>query len=375
MHQRLGMPARYYDFIVHGWRFIALDGNDQPPRLPQGQRGIRRGGKVPRTTRSVAHLERAIGPDQLAWLRGVLDDVTARGNLPCSWRIFRVSGDPHNLWNAGELLALIDEYPCVKAYINGHNHKAPTPIRKGPLRDLQGHGGHRREFLRDGDGHPGGTQDHGLWPRRGPRATHPQTSFLNPVPKLMSLVPPLWSNVHKSTPGQDNQLPIADTPFMEHVRKDIAPDTSQGFPGPQPPAQIEAIAPPITTPAIKQGALTWVGAEDGLFHSQDGESYTRHACYGVDGPLSNRIAGLAADSRGALWVATPAGLSSRDAEGNWSSFRGREGLPWEELTCIAIDASDRIWLGSTRGLIQYRPYEEGRHGITARASATCRTTM
>ena len=31
--------------------------------------------------------------------------------------------DPHNLWNAEEIISLIEEYSCVKAYINGHNHK------------------------------------------------------------------------------------------------------------------------------------------------------------------------------------------------------------------------------------------------------------
>ena len=28
VHRKLGMPARYYDYMVNGWRFVALDGND-----------------------------------------------------------------------------------------------------------------------------------------------------------------------------------------------------------------------------------------------------------------------------------------------------------------------------------------------------------
>ncbi|MBX3178264.1 MAG: hypothetical protein KF886_12955 [Candidatus Hydrogenedentes bacterium] len=364
VHQRLGMPARYYDFIIHGWRFIALDGNDiSLHAYPRGSAEYAAAEKYYADNQIESPTwNGAIGPDQLTWLRGVLDDVTARGESAVLMAHFPVyPEDPHNLWNAEEILALVDEYPCVKAYINGHNHKGAYAERNGVhYVTFKGMVDTAENSYATVTVTPEELKITGFGREEDRALLIRKASFLNPVPKLMSLVPPLWSDVHKSTPDSDVELPIADTPFMEHVRKDIAPDTSRAFPAPHPPAQIEAITPPITTPAIKQGALTWVGAEDGLFHSQDGESYTRHASYGVDGPLSNRIAGLAADSRGALWVATPAGLSSRDAEGNWSSFRGREGLPWEELTCIAIDASDRIWLGSTRGLIQYRPYEEGR---------------
>ena len=37
--------------------------------------------------------------------------------------------DPHNLWNAQEVISLFEEFSCVKAYINGHNHKGSYGIK------------------------------------------------------------------------------------------------------------------------------------------------------------------------------------------------------------------------------------------------------
>ncbi|MCF6284767.1 MAG: hypothetical protein L3K26_06230 [Candidatus Hydrogenedentes bacterium] len=37
----------------------------------------------------------------------------------------------HNLWNADKILEIIDAYPAVKAYINGHNHAGNYGERNG----------------------------------------------------------------------------------------------------------------------------------------------------------------------------------------------------------------------------------------------------
>ena len=39
--------------------------------------------------------------------------------------------DPHNLWNAGEIISMFEEFSCVKAYINGHNHKGKYGQKNG----------------------------------------------------------------------------------------------------------------------------------------------------------------------------------------------------------------------------------------------------
>jgi hypothetical protein len=190
-----------------------------------------------------------------------------------------------------------------------------------------------------------------------------ESTRLNSSLRLSSVVPPLSSAEHRSRAGREPlKLPVADTPFFEHVRRNL---DIQEFMSLAPLAfekQIEGISAKATTPIVVQNDLEWVGTEDGLYFRAMGKEakFSSHPTYGFSGPQSNVISGIAVDSRGSLWVATPAGLSERDQQGKWRSIRGRQGLPWEELTCIAIDQLDRIWLGSTRGLIQYRPYAEGR---------------
>ncbi len=66
------------------------------------------------------------------------------------------------------------------------------------------------------------------------------------------------------------------------------------------------------------------------------------------------------DSKGAVWIGTPIGLSALQPDGSWSSIQGTEGLPVEEITALKIDNKDRIWIGTTQGAILYKPYEEGR---------------
>ena len=56
-------------------------------------------------------------------IQSVLDDATAQKESAILMAHFPVFPENvHNLWNASEVIALIEEYPCVKAYINGHNH-------------------------------------------------------------------------------------------------------------------------------------------------------------------------------------------------------------------------------------------------------------
>ena len=182
-------------------------------------------------------------------------------------------------------------------------------------------------------------------------------------PPLANVVGPLSHTDHRSTSrgAAPLQLPVADTPFVEHVR---VPATEADWPatasGTVAPADVDGKA--AVANAVDAKECRWVGTIDGLY-SNDGSGWTRYPTYGVDGPPSNVIADLALDSHGTLWVATPAGLAARDANGSWRIIRGREGLPWEQLTSIALTKNDELWLGSTRGLVFYKPYAEGRQWV------------
>ncbi len=363
VHRKLGMPARYYDFMVHGWRFVALDGNDvsfhgYPKDSPEYAAAEKY--YVDNKIES-PKWNGAIGEEQLTWLRGVLDDATQRGESVVLMAHFPVYPENvHNLWNADDILALADEYSCIKAYINGHNHKGNYGERNGVhYVTFKGMVDTEDNAYSTVTVTPTELQITGFGRQEDQTLTIRKDALLSPAPDLISLVPPLWSDVHKSTPDSDTALPLADEPFVEHVRVDF-PVTEALPTGPSPAENVEPITGTTTTPRVQQAGLTWVGTDDGLYYSKDGEIFVRHATYGVEGPLSNVIAGLATDSDNTLWVATPAGLSARTATGEWTSIRGRQGLPWEGLTSVAVAKDDGVWLGSTRGLILYRPKAEGR---------------
>ncbi|MBT3194094.1 MAG: hypothetical protein HN341_16240 [Verrucomicrobia bacterium] len=131
---KLGMDSRYYDFKVKGWRYVVLDGNDISfHAYPSDSTEY---------AKAVAYYEQnkitspkwngAVGPEQILWLRNVLEKAAQQNEkviLFCHFPIF--PENKHNLWNAEEIIALLEQYPCVKAYINGHNHQGNYGTKNG----------------------------------------------------------------------------------------------------------------------------------------------------------------------------------------------------------------------------------------------------
>jgi len=132
--QKMGLPARYYDFKVKGWRFVVLDGNDISfHAYPKGSAAYAEAAEYydPNKIKS-AKWNGAVGAEQLSWLQQVLE--AASGNtenvlLYCHFPVYPENN--HNLWNAEEVVELLESYPCVKAYINGHNHKGGYASKQG----------------------------------------------------------------------------------------------------------------------------------------------------------------------------------------------------------------------------------------------------
>ena len=130
----MGLAERYYDFKKNGWRFIVLDGNDISfHAYPENSDDYKFAEnyyeehqiKSPRWNG-------AVGDRQLSWLENVLQSASSANEkvaLYCHFPIF--PENPHNLWNADEIIDLIDKYPVVKAYLNGHNHAGNYGYRKG----------------------------------------------------------------------------------------------------------------------------------------------------------------------------------------------------------------------------------------------------
>jgi hypothetical protein len=122
---QLGLKNRYYDFAHKGWRFIVLDGNDVSLyAYPKND---------PRTKAATAFHRRlktgtptwngGVGDKQLAWIESKLKAATKakeRVMLFCHFPVH--PANVHNLWNHSAITELLAKYPCVAAYLNGHNN-------------------------------------------------------------------------------------------------------------------------------------------------------------------------------------------------------------------------------------------------------------
>jgi len=127
----MGLEKPYYAVIRKSWRLLFLDGTDTGVwRYPADDA---------RTAAAKAMLEKAkeaklpnaqeynagIGAEQVKWIAAELEAAQAAGQrviVFCHYPVIP-AGDPHNLWNSEELVALIAKHPHAVAYFNGHNHK------------------------------------------------------------------------------------------------------------------------------------------------------------------------------------------------------------------------------------------------------------
>jgi hypothetical protein len=59
----------------------------------------------------------------MTWLKQQLDEAEKQGQNAVLLSHFPIfPEDPHNLWNAEQVLEVISGYAHVKAWFNGHNH-------------------------------------------------------------------------------------------------------------------------------------------------------------------------------------------------------------------------------------------------------------
>jgi calcineurin-like phosphoesterase family protein len=126
-----GLEKPYYSHVIQGWRFIFLDGTDvalyrypandprtKEARAMQDAYEKNKGGKVP-------GYNGAIGEKQMKWLKTELDAARTAKQRVILFNHFPVipAGNGHNLWNAAELVGLLENYDNIAAYMNGHNHR------------------------------------------------------------------------------------------------------------------------------------------------------------------------------------------------------------------------------------------------------------
>lgn len=126
---RLAMKARHSFFEREGFRFVVLDTNDVSTYAHPAGTAERAAAEKELARVTAAKLRQAkpwngaIGATQLAWFEHMCTEAARAKQRVIVWAHHPVFPDnEHNLWNADDVLALIDRHPHVVAWINGHNH-------------------------------------------------------------------------------------------------------------------------------------------------------------------------------------------------------------------------------------------------------------
>ena len=143
---RLGRERRYSSFDHAGFRFVVLDTNDVSTYAPRADTPERQTAEaefnrwVTAKVRQAKPWNGAIGATQLAWLdRTCADARTARLRVILFAHHPVFPDNDHNVWNAAEVLAVLDRHPNVVAWINGHNHAGNFAERNGvPFLTMKG---------------------------------------------------------------------------------------------------------------------------------------------------------------------------------------------------------------------------------------------
>lgn len=125
----LGLPS-YYSFDRGNWRFVAADSNTLGAYFKPKQEPLKSEAEAAMRTAVEAKASYAkswnggIDKAQFAWLKSLLERSEAEGKkvLIFAHTPARPIG-PHIAINTGEIVSFLAKHPCVKAYVNGHDHR------------------------------------------------------------------------------------------------------------------------------------------------------------------------------------------------------------------------------------------------------------
>lgn len=131
---KMGLPSPYYHFNNNGWRFVILDGNDVSFHAHPKDSKSYKDAEAYYTKNQITSPKwnGAIGSAQMMWLEETFKTAAVEGEnviLFCHFPVY--PENQHNLWNADEVVRLIEKFPNVKAYINGHNHDGNYAQKNG----------------------------------------------------------------------------------------------------------------------------------------------------------------------------------------------------------------------------------------------------
>jgi 3',5'-cyclic AMP phosphodiesterase CpdA len=136
--KRMGMAWRYGSFDHGTFRFVILDTNDVSTyahAAGTSERSAAADELARLTAKKVVQAKPwngGVGTKQLTWLeRACAEAKAAQRRVIVFAHHPVIPAGAHNVWNADEVLALIDRHSHVVAWINGHNHAGAFGVRNG----------------------------------------------------------------------------------------------------------------------------------------------------------------------------------------------------------------------------------------------------
>jgi hypothetical protein len=135
--EKLSMPNYYYSYEKNGWLFIVLDATDYAHYS-----NALHGHDIKKLNRyfdstigepNNHNYNGAIGDKQQKWLKKKLKKAKSsqRRVIIFSHIPLRPPNGAENLWNSDEIIDIIESFPNVVAYINGHNHAGNYELTNG----------------------------------------------------------------------------------------------------------------------------------------------------------------------------------------------------------------------------------------------------
>jgi hypothetical protein len=105
--------------------------------------------------------------------------------------------------------------------------------------------------------------------------------------------------------------------------------------------------------AVSSNGVLHVASDRGLFQ-QSGNGWIRRLIPDGRGRTwaAADVLGVAFDAAGQLWFATKAGVGVHSSD-RTRFYEGKDGLPWNDFTCITAGPEGEVWFGTRLGAIRF----------------------
>ncbi|MEE4285766.1 MAG: metallophosphoesterase [Mariniphaga sp.] len=125
--EELGLSAMYYSMVKKDWMFVFLDGTEISV-FSGNKENVKLAEKMSAKLKAEGKpnyyiWNGGIGKQQLNWFNNQLKEATAKNlNVAVFCHYPLLPFESHALWNQAEVLEILNNYSCVKLWLNGHNH-------------------------------------------------------------------------------------------------------------------------------------------------------------------------------------------------------------------------------------------------------------